>query len=84
MVVVPGFSDALRIPRQSDLIALVPGLGFRRKASSGERISTFPLPVPTPEIGVSAIWHARMDANPAHRWLRETVIDICRKTVPDS
>jgi len=33
---------------------------------------------------VSAIWHPRMDADPAHRWLRETVIGICRKMVPDS
>ncbi|MDD1452078.1 LysR substrate-binding domain-containing protein [Sphingomonas sp. H160509] len=48
MVVVPGFSDALRIARQSDLIALVPGLGFRRKAPGAEGICAFPLPVPTP------------------------------------
>lgn len=78
MVVVPGFSDALRIARQSDLIALVPCSGFRRKGSGCDGITTFPLPVPTPEIAVSAIWHPRMDADPAHRWLRETVIGICR------
>jgi DNA-binding transcriptional LysR family regulator len=84
MVVVPGFADALRIARQSDLIALVPGLGSRRKAPGAEGVCTFPLPVPTPEIAVSAIWHPRMDADPAHRWLRETVIDICQKMVPDS
>ncbi|MET4664075.1 DNA-binding transcriptional LysR family regulator [Sphingomonas sp. PvP056] len=83
MVVVPGFSDALRIASQSDLIALVPGSGFRRKTSDWEGIATFLLPVPTPEIAVSAIWHPRMDADPAHRWLRETVIGISRKTVPD-
>ncbi|MGI4876478.1 MAG: LysR substrate-binding domain-containing protein, partial [Janthinobacterium lividum] len=75
MVVVPAFSDALRIARQSDLIALVPGSSFR---GGLEGISAFPLPVPTPEIAVSAIWHPRMDADPVHRWLRETVIITCR------
>lgn len=84
MVVVPGFSDALRIARQSDLIALVPGSGFRSHAGGLEGISAFSLPVPTPEIAVSAIWHPRMDADPVHRWLRETVIVTCRNAASDS
>lgn len=84
MVVVPGFSDALRIAMQSDLIALVPGSGLRSGGKGLDGISTFSLPVATPEIVVSAIWHPRMDADPAHRWLRETVIAVCRNTVGDS
>lgn len=83
MVVVPGFSDALRIARQSDLVALVPASGFRRCYPSLEGISAFSLPVPTPEIAVSAIWHPRMDADPVHRWLRETVIATCHDAAPD-
>ncbi|HLG83483.1 MAG TPA: LysR family transcriptional regulator [Bradyrhizobium sp.] len=78
MVVVPGFSDALRIARQSDLIALVPGSCFRAEDAALVGLSTFPLPVPTPEITISALWHPRMEADPAHRWLRETVIALCR------
>lgn len=84
MVVVPSFSDALRIAKQSDLIALVPGSGFRSCAVGLEGISAFSLPVSTPEIAVSAIWHPRMDADPVHRWLRETVIVTCRNAVSDS
>ena len=72
MVVVPGFSDALRIARQSDLIALVPGFCFQGADLSLEGIRAFQLPVVTPEIAVVAMWHPRMDADPAHRWLRET------------
>jgi DNA-binding transcriptional LysR family regulator len=78
MVVVPAFSDALRIARQSDLIALVPDSCFGRDDPSMVEISAFPLPVSTPEIAVSAMWHPRMDPDPVHRWLRETVMAACQ------
>jgi DNA-binding transcriptional LysR family regulator len=81
VAVVPGFSDAMRIARQSDLVALVPrsclnGAETSASARSG-RLSSFELPVRTLEIGISAMWHPRMDADPAHRWLRDTVIAVC-------
>ena len=85
-VVVPGYPDAMRIARSSDLVALVPRscLGNRltsdQTAASG--LARFALPVPTPEFMVSAIWHPRVDADPAHRWLRETVMSVCRKAYP--
>jgi DNA-binding transcriptional LysR family regulator len=78
VVVVPGFSDALRIARQSDLIALVPGSCFDVVDPFIEGLSRFELPVHTPEIAISAMWHPRMDADPGHRWLRETVMATCR------
>lgn len=82
-VVVPGFPDALRIARQSDLVALVP-----RTCLGGEAMHTsvfdkqpvcFELPVRTPQIAISAMWHPRMDADPAHRWLRDMVMTVCRQ-----
>ena len=85
-VVVPGFPDAMRIARHSDLVALVPrsSLGNSREndhaATAGLR--SFELPVRTPEIVISAMWHPRMDADPAHRWLRETVVSVCRTANP--
>ena len=39
----------------------------------------FGLPVPVPEFLISAMWHPRLDANPAHRWLRETVVTVCQQ-----
>jgi len=38
---------------------------------------SFPLPVPTPEITISLLWHLRLEADPAHRWLRGIVLDTC-------
>jgi DNA-binding transcriptional LysR family regulator len=37
----------------------------------------FALPVATPEVTVSLLWHPRQDAAPAHRWLRGCVRDTC-------
>jgi DNA-binding transcriptional LysR family regulator len=32
-----------------------------------------PLPIPSPRISLSMIWHRRLDNHPAHRWLRATL-----------
>lgn len=80
VAVVPGFPDALRIARNSDLIALVPR-SCLADTEFRQGLTGFDLPVATPEIAVSALWHPRMDADPAHRWLRETVHAICQSTL---
>jgi len=85
-VVVPGFPDAMRIARHSDLVALVPhsclsnNLENDQAATAG--LQSFELPVRTPEIVISAMWHPRVDADPAHRWLRDTVVSVCRMANP--
>jgi DNA-binding transcriptional LysR family regulator len=76
VAVVPGYPDALRIAQQSDLVALVPLSCLGNDPVPG--LVSFELPVRTPEIVISAMWHPRMDADPAHRWLRETVAAMCR------
>ncbi|MGX1306181.1 DNA-binding transcriptional LysR family regulator [Amorphus suaedae] len=85
-VVVPGYPDAMRIARASDLVAIVPRscLGNRLTTDHGalDGLASFDLPVPTPEFKVSAMWHPRVDADPAHRWLRDTVMSVCRTAYP--
>lgn len=82
VAVVPGFPDAMRIARRSDLIALVPRSCLGSADPLTEGLAAFELPVRTPEIVISAMWHPRMDADPAHRWLRDTVMAVCRVTAP--
>lgn len=86
VVVVPGYPDAMRIARQSDLVALVPRSGLGGALESRDPITQglagFELPVRTPEIVISAMWHPRVDADPAHRWLRDTVMTVCRAAAP--
>lgn len=81
-IVVPGFPDALEIVRQSDLVTHVPRSCLANLSNDpGKKLNlrVFPLPVKTPEITIAAMWHPRMDADPAHRWLRDTVRSVCRE-----
>lgn len=71
---VGGFSTALALARASDLIASVPE---RHTGNLRAGMNSFALPVSTPEITVALLWHPRMEADPAHRWLRGRVLDVC-------
>lgn len=85
-LVVPSYPEAMRVARGSDLVALVPRscLGNALVAGHAEslKLEGFKLPVQTPEFNISAIWHPRMDADPAHRWLREVVVTVCKNAYP--
>jgi DNA-binding transcriptional LysR family regulator len=74
VAIVSGFAAALALARASDVIATVPE---RHTGNLRTGRATLPLPFPMPEITVSMLWHPRMDADPAHRWLRECVREIC-------
>ena len=74
VTIVGGFSTALALARASDLIASVPE---RHTGNLRAGMHSFPLPVAMPEITVSLLWHPRLDADPAHRWLRGCVREIC-------
>jgi DNA-binding transcriptional LysR family regulator len=72
--IVGGFATALALARASDLIASVPE---RHTAGLRAGLHSFALPVAMPEITVSLLWHPRLDADPAHRWLRGCVRGAC-------
>lgn len=74
--VVGGFSTAVALARASDLIASVPE---KHTGILCAEMHTFPLPVTTPEFTISLLWHPRMDADQAHRWLRGLVRDTCAR-----
>lgn len=78
---VGGFSTALALARASDLIASVPE---RHTGVLRVGMHSFPLPVATPEFTVSLLWHPRMDADPAHRWLRDCLREVCSKRLSRS
>ena len=39
-------------------------------------LSLSPAPVELPEVSVSLLWHASYDHDPAHLWLRRTIVDV--------
>ncbi|MGK2906115.1 MAG: LysR family transcriptional regulator [Desulfuromonadales bacterium] len=80
-VIVSGFSAALALARTSDLIASVPE---RHTGNLRAGMHSFPLPFSTPEVTVSLLWHPRLDADLAHRWLRGCVRDACAERLTTS
>jgi DNA-binding transcriptional LysR family regulator len=72
--VVSGFSAALSFARLSDLVATVPD---RHTANLRDGMFCFRLPTPAQDFTVSMLWHPRLDADPAHRWLRGCLREVC-------
>ena len=71
---VGSFAAALALARSSDLIATVPE---KHTGNLRDGLFSFALPFATPEIPVYLLWHPRLDADPAHRWLRDEVRAVC-------
>ena len=72
--IVGGFATALSLARQTDLIASVPE---RHTGNLREGMHSFALPVTTPVLNISMLWHPRLHADPVHQWLRECVREVC-------
>ncbi|MFJ5260993.1 LysR family transcriptional regulator [Streptomyces sp. NPDC088387] len=70
--VVPTFAVATLLVTSSQYIGLVPQrLAEQHSASLG--IRWFPIPADLPKVDVRLQWHTRLEADPAQRWLRETI-----------
>ncbi|MBM7048873.1 MULTISPECIES: LysR family transcriptional regulator [Rhizobium] len=78
--IVGSFSAALALARASDLIVSVPE---RYTGNLRADMHSFALPVPTSDVTISLLWHPRMDADPAHRWLRGCIRDVCAERRSD-
>jgi hypothetical protein len=74
VTIVGCFATAVGRARASDLIASV---SERHTGNLRVGMHSFPLPIATPEFTISLLWHLRMDADQAHRWLRGHVRNIC-------
>lgn len=73
-VEVGGFATALALARATELVATVPE---RHTAPLRAGMQSFALPFEVPGITVSLLWHPRLGADPAHRWLRQCVREVC-------
>ncbi len=72
--IVGGFATAIWLARSSGLVATVPE---RHTRGLREGLVSFELPILVPSFQVSLLWHPRMEADPAHRWLRGRLREIC-------
>jgi DNA-binding transcriptional LysR family regulator len=76
-----GFAAALALARSSELIVAVPE-HHTGKLRSG--MHSFALPVALPQFTVSMLWHPRLDADGAHRWLRTCIREVCTQQLEHS
>lgn len=73
-MIVHGFSAALALARETQLVATVPE---RHTAGLRKGMRAFALPLPVPTFTLSMLWHPRMDGDLAHRWLRAQIRTVC-------
>ena len=71
---VPHFATALEVIAQSDLVLTAPSSLSR--CSTASTLASRPAPLDIPEHAITMIWHPRFTEDPAHRWLRERMIDV--------
>jgi len=45
----------------------------------GAALELHELPFTSPPVRTSLRWHRRFDGSPAHRWLRELIVSVCRR-----
>lgn len=80
VTIVGGFAAAVALARASDLIASVPE---RHTETLRTGLHTFPLPLPVSELTVSLLWHPKQDSDPAHKWLRRCLREVCKERLGD-
>jgi DNA-binding transcriptional LysR family regulator len=74
-------AHSLAIPallRHSEMLALVPSPLGREFERQGE-IRMRPTPYDAPTSSVHAVWHARNEHDPSHKWLREHICNIAKQ-----
>jgi DNA-binding transcriptional LysR family regulator len=71
----PSPAAGLFLIKDSDLVGMLPAR-MGAEAVRGWGLTTFPLPVPLPPLQIGMAWHPRLDADGAHRWLRQVIRDI--------
>lgn len=78
VAVVGSFAAAVAVVRDSDLVTTLPDRQTRA-LRAGVEIAA--VPGLSTALTVSLMWHPRLDADPAHRWLRDLVQKICATPV---
>ncbi|NII06753.1 LysR family transcriptional regulator [Luteibacter anthropi] len=61
----------------SDLLLPLPNQLAEGVLRAGLDVQLFELPVPLEPVDISQTWHPRWQNDPAHRWLRRTIRQLC-------
>jgi len=74
VLTVNQFFTAGRVVTQADLLTVLPRR-FVPATGMADALVIKPLPIALQGIHVEVLWHQRHDHDPAHRWMRERILD---------
>jgi LysR family transcriptional regulator, nod-box dependent transcriptional activator len=77
-VIVPNFLLLPLIAAESRCVALT-HRSLAEHMRKMAKVRILPPPFPTEKVEVSTLWSRAMDHDPAHRWLRQVLKEICAK-----
>ena len=69
---------ASQVLQQTDMAMTVPERFARR-----HQLRYHPLPVEVPALETHLYWHESTDQDPANRWMREQITELCQRVVAD-
>ncbi len=76
-LVVPSFHSGVFALGSSSMIVSLPEHVAAAAEQLGIRVRSFAIPIPLETIVVIQAWHPRWQSDPAHRWLRRAVREVC-------
>lgn len=79
----PRFTVMPFIVRQAPVIATMHSR-LARFFADALGLAVSPAPIALPDVSISMLWHASNDADPGHRWLRETIRTLRQEAPPPS
>jgi DNA-binding transcriptional LysR family regulator len=78
VMTVNQFFTAGRVVINSDLLTVLPR-HFVPTTGLADELQLHDLPFDVPPVHVEALWHRRMQHDSAHRWLRETLLQVAHQ-----
>lgn len=79
---VPSFELAITSVINSQCVSVVPGLLVEDRVRPALKMFTPPFELPT--LAEYLVWHSRNDADPAHSWFRELMLDVALGLKPSA
>ncbi|MEE4371981.1 LysR family transcriptional regulator [Pseudomonas alliivorans] len=76
-LITPHFHSAIFGAAESDLILSLPEPVLWGLKQLGLKMRAFAIPLALETVSVNQAWHPRFDKDPAHRWLRQTLKEVC-------
>ncbi|MCF5707584.1 LysR family transcriptional regulator [Pseudomonas syringae] len=76
-LITPHFHSAIFGVAESDLVLSLPEPVLWGLKQLGLKMRAFAIPLALETVSVNQAWHPRFDKDPAHRWLRQALKQVC-------